>query len=224
MRSGKEKINMSKTIAIMGESGAGKTTAMRTLNPAETFYIDCDKKGLSWKGWKEQYNGEKRNYLKTSLPSEIRQSMQVAHKNESYRHIKNIVIDTINGVMIDDEMARAKEKTYDKWVDLAQSVWDIVSEASMLRDDLNVIFIAHSETDRDDNGYNFTRIKTNGKKLNKIVLESKFNTVLFAKCVEGRYLFETRAKNSTAKTPLGCFDNFEIDNDMNEVLKALEDY
>ena len=34
----------------MGESGSGKTTAMRNLPPKETFYIDCDKKGLNWKG------------------------------------------------------------------------------------------------------------------------------------------------------------------------------
>lgn len=40
---------MSKTILIMGESGSGKTTSMRNLPPEETFYIDCDKKGLSWK-------------------------------------------------------------------------------------------------------------------------------------------------------------------------------
>ena len=54
---------MSKTILIMGESGSGKTTSMRNLNPEETFYIDADKKGLNWKGWKEQYNSEKKNTI-----------------------------------------------------------------------------------------------------------------------------------------------------------------
>ena len=39
---------MSKVICIAGESGSGKTTSMQTLNPQSTFYIDCDKKGLSW--------------------------------------------------------------------------------------------------------------------------------------------------------------------------------
>ena len=38
---------MSKVIGVMGESGSGKTTAMRNLDPAITFYIDADKKGLS---------------------------------------------------------------------------------------------------------------------------------------------------------------------------------
>lgn len=38
---------MSKVICIAGESGSGKTTAMRNLDPKTTLYIDCDKKGLS---------------------------------------------------------------------------------------------------------------------------------------------------------------------------------
>lgn len=39
---------MSKVICIMGESGSGKTTSMRNLDPKTTYYIDADKKGLSW--------------------------------------------------------------------------------------------------------------------------------------------------------------------------------
>ena len=37
---------MSKVICIAGESGSGKTTAMRNLDPKATYYIDADKKGL----------------------------------------------------------------------------------------------------------------------------------------------------------------------------------
>ena len=40
-----------------------------------------------------------------------------------------------------------------------------------------VVILSHSETISDDNGYLFTRIKTNGRKLDKIVLESKLTTV-----------------------------------------------
>ena len=49
---------MANIIGIMGESGSGKTTSMRNLDPKTTYYIDCDKKGLSWRGWKQQYNAE----------------------------------------------------------------------------------------------------------------------------------------------------------------------
>lgn len=213
---------MSKVICVMGESGSGKTTSMRNLDIKETYYIDADKKGLSWKGWKQQYNAENKNYIVTS---DITTIMGLLNGIDSKcPHIKNIVIDTLNGIMIDDEMARMKEKGYDKWQDMAASVYNLVLFANSLRDDLNIIFTCHSQTERDDNGFMFTRIRTSGKKLDKIVLESKFTTVLYAKSVNGKYVFETHANNSTAKTPMGAFEHNEIDNDIVAVIKALEEY
>ena len=84
--------------------------------------------------------------------------------------------------------------------------------------------MAHTQTERDDTGYAFTRIKTSGKKLDKITLESKFTTVLIAKCNNGKHVFETQANNSTAKSPMGLFDTAEIDNDLKKVIEAMEDY
>lgn len=215
---------MSKVICIAGESGSGKTTSMRNLDPETIMYIDCDKKGLSWKGWRSQYNGDKKNYLKTDFPQVALQALKKIDKEEQYRHIRVVVVDTINGLMIADEMRRCKEKGYDKWQDLAQSIYDLIDYALTMRDDVTIIFVAHTQTDHDDNGYMFTRIKTSGRKLDKITLESKFSTVLLSKCVDGKFLFETQANFSTAKTPMGAFAEKEIDNDIAQVMKALEEY
>ena len=65
------------SILIMGESGSGKTTSMEKLDPATTFYIDTDKKGLSWKGWRKQYNSEINNYYKTDTPAYIVTGIQL---------------------------------------------------------------------------------------------------------------------------------------------------
>lgn len=213
---------MAKVICVMGESGSGKTTSLRNLPPEETLYIDCDGKGLSWKGWRKQYNTESKNYAQIYKPSAV-MSLLVRANNDDL-HAKYVVVDTLNGIMVGDEMDRAKEKGYDKWQDLAQSVYAIVNFALHMRDDMTVIFLAHTETVNEDNGYTITRIRTSGKKLQKIVLESKFTTVLLAKCVDGKYLFETQARNSTAKSPMGAFEEFEIENDMVEVLKALDEF
>lgn len=215
---------MGKIICVMGESGSGKTTSMRNLDPAATCYIDCDKKGLSWKGWKTQYNTENRNYMKSDDQTTVLKMLKKVDKHESMSHIKTIVVDTINGIMVADEMRRSKEKGYDKWVDLASAIYDIVDYALVTRDDLTVIFVAHTQTERDDTGYSFTRIKTSGKKLDKITLESKFPVVLLAKVVDGKHVFETKANCSTAKTPLGAFDTNYIDNDISEVLEVLEEF
>jgi hypothetical protein len=75
-----------------------------------------------------------------------------------------------------------------------------------------------------DGGYQFTHMKTSGRKLEKIVPESKFTVVLLARANEGKYVFEVHAKNSTAKTPLGLFEEDEIENDIAVVLKKLKEY
>ena len=87
-----------------------------------------------------------------------------------------------------------------------------------------MILICHSQTQKEDDGYTFTRIKTSGKKLDKLCIESKLTTVLHAEAKDGEYILRTRARNSTCKTPMGAFDTEEIPNDMSLVLKALEEY
>ena len=213
---------MAQVICVCGESGSGKTTSLRNLDPKSTYIFDADKKGLSWRGWKKQYSTENKNYFCCDDAKLILAYMiGIAQKRPD---IKTIVIDTIGSIMVADEMRRMKEKNYDKWADLAQCIWNLVDAAYTLRKDLTIIFMAHTQTERDDSGYLFTRIKTSGKKLDKICLESKFTTVLIAKCLNGQYIFETHAKNSTAKSPMGLFEEDEIPNDITEVIKALEAY
>lgn len=210
---------MSKAIMIIGTSGSGKTTSLEKLDPKTTFYIDADGKGLSWKGWRKQYNKENKNYFQCDAPEQIFSLMQTI--NDKQKQIKYLVIDTLNGCMVADEMRRAKEKAYDKWMDLAQSVYNIVDYSNKMRDDLTVILIGHTQTSDDG----FTCMLTNGRKLNKICLESKMTTVLLAKINDnGEYVFETRARNSTAKTPRGAFDVDEIPNDITLVIDALKDF
>ena len=210
---------MSKAIMIIGTSGSGKTTSLEKLDPKQTFYIDADGKGLSWKGWRQQYNKENKNYFRCDAPEQIFSLMQQI--DEKQKQIKFLVIDTLNGCMVADEMRRSKEKTYDKWMDLAQSVYGIVDYANKMREDLTVILVGHTQTSEDG----FTCMLTNGRKLNKICLESKMTTVLLSRINEnGEYVFETRAKNSTAKTPRGAFDVDEIPNDITIVIDALKDF
>ena len=210
---------MAKMILVMGEPASGKTVSLRNIPKNELYYVDCDKKGLNYKGWKNDFNTEKKNYYRGNDGEQIAKLMlAVSEKRED---IKYIAIDTINSIMIADEMRRSKDKNFDKWVDLASCIFNLINIVPDLRDDLTVIFLGHTQTD--DEG--FTRLLTNGKKLNKIGLEKYFDTVLIAKNNDGKYVFETTSPNSTARVPMGSYVGEQyIENDLYEIIKELKEY
>lgn len=225
---------MAKVIGVMGESGSGKTTAMRNLPPEETFYLDCDKKGLNWKGWKSQYlplsdkdNTAKGFYLSNDSFAIASSTLKHINEDERFKRVKYVVIDTLNGLMVAEEMKIMAMQSGDKrsaWSDLAQNGWALINQALELRDDLTVIILCHAETISDENGIVRTRIKTNGRKLEKLVLESKMTTVIWAVRQDGKYKFILSADGSTCKVPLGAFDTDECDNDIMLVIDALKEY
>ena len=218
---------MAKVIGVMGESGSGKTTAMRNLDPSVTYYIDCDKKGLNWRGWKNQYNKENKNLTISDNFFTVHKLLEKINESKDAQHIKYVVIDTINGLMVAEEMKILAMQSGDKrsaWSDLAQNGWLLINECLEMRDDLTVIILCHSETISDDNGIIKTRIKTNGRKLEKLVLESKMTTVVWSVRQDGKYKFILSADGSTCKVPLGAFDVDECENDIMIVLKALEEF
>lgn len=218
---------MATVIGVMGESGAGKTTAMRNLPPKETFYLDCDKKGLNWKGWKNEFSVENKNYYKSDSFSVISTMLDKIDAEEQFKKVKYVVIDTLNGLMVAEEMKILAMQSGDKrsaWSDLAQNGWAIINKALAMRDDLTVIILCHSETISDENGIIRTRIKTNGRKLEKLVLESKMTTVVWAVRQDGKYKFILSADGSTCKVPLGAFEDEEIHNDIMLVINHLKDF
>ena len=210
---------MAKMLLIMGEPASGKTVSLRNIPKNELYYVDCDKKGLNYKGWKNDFNEEKKNYFRSNDGEQIAKLMlAISEKRED---IKYIAIDTINSIMIADEMRRSKDKNFDKWVDLASCIFNLINIVPDLRDDLTVIFVGHTQNDDE----NFTRLLTNGKKLNKIGLEKYFDTVLIAKNNDGKYVFETTSPTSTARVPMGCYEGEQyIDNDLYEIIKELKEY
>lgn len=218
---------MAGIIGLVGESGAGKTTALRNLPPAKSLIVDGDGKGLTWKGWRQQYNKENKNYVKTDNFKTLLLLMDKIDKSPSAQHIEYLVIDTLNAFMVASEMEILRKRGSDsrsQWSDLAQNGWEVITKALAMRENLTVIIVCHSETVSDDNGLVRTRIKTNGRKLEKLVLESKMRTVVMAVRKNGKYRLVLSADNTTCKVPMGAFDVDEIDNDIMLVIDALKDF
>ena len=88
---------MSELIGIVGESGTGKSTAIRTLDSKETAIVNCVGKPLPFKGWKSKYKnfnpkGDKTgNYYSTDMSTDIIKFMNYISNNRP--EIKHLVID-----------------------------------------------------------------------------------------------------------------------------------
>lgn len=215
---------MAKLIIITGEPASGKTSLILPLlkeKPDECLYFDADGKGLNFKGWRDLYGGDHQNYIRSSFPQVAVQTLNKLAKNTKYKYF---IVDTVSNLMIADEMRRSKEKGYDKWMDLAQTIWDLVDLPSSMRDDLTVILLFHSQTERTEDGYEFTRIKTNGRKTEKNSLESKSNWVLRTVKHDDEYMVEVTSHNSTSRTPMGAFDTDYVKPEIMEILKVVEEY
>ena len=209
---------MAKMLLIMGEPASGKTVSLRNIPKNELYYIDCDKKGLNYKGWKNDFNADKKNYCRTNDGEVVKKLLDGISKSREDIHY--IAIDTINSIMIADEMTRMKGKNYNEWQDLAKCIFELIDDVPDLRDDITVIFIGHIQTDDDG----FVRLLTNGRKLNKIGLEKYFDVVLISKIMDGKYVFETHSDKSTARVPMGFECEQYIENDLYEIIKELKEF
>ena len=137
------------TILILGESGRGKTTSLRNLNPKETFIISTTAKPLPWRGWKKQYvkfdpkTNVEGNWCQCSKSTTIASIIKFVSSKRP--DIKNVVIDDLQYAMAFEFMDRRKEKGYEKFNDIGGDFTDLLRVADIIRDDLKLIFTGHSE-------------------------------------------------------------------------------
>jgi hypothetical protein len=212
---------MSIATLIMGESGTGKSTSLRNLDPAQTLLIQAVKKPLPFKStnWKPA-TSEGGSVFATDNSKFIVKAMQKTAK-------PIIVIDDFQYVMANEFMRRVTDQetgngAFAKYNEIARSAWDVFTLASNLPDWKRVYILSHTATD--DNGK--TKIKTIGKLLDeKIVLEGLVTIVLRTLRINDQYIFSTQNSGSdTTKSPLGMFADEHIENDLAAVDTAICDY
>lgn len=222
------------TILILGESGVGKTTSLRNLNPNETFIISTTSKPLPWRGWKRQYtkfdpkSNPEGNWYQTSKTNNIMQIMKYVNTKRS--EIKYLVVDDLQYTMSFSFLDRRSENGFQKFTDIGGEFTDLLRLADSLRDDLKLIFTSHSENVGDAINPRYT-LKTIGKLVNeKITPEGLFTYVFYAIPQSGesetiKYKFLTNTDGEhVAKTPMGMFEDLLIDNDLAKIIEVIDDY
>lgn len=209
---------MSIATIILGESGTGKSSAMRHMDPAETLLIQAIRKPLPFKakGWGSL---TKENPSGNVLVSDNSDSIMVFMR-KTKRPI--IVIDDWQYILSNEYMRRSAETGYQKFTDIGVHAWNLLTLANNLAEHQRVYILAH--TQQADDGS--VRIKTIGKMLDeKITPEGMFSIVLRTAVVNSNYLFRTQnSGNDTVKSPIGLFDTDLIPNDLDIVDKAICDF
>ena len=228
---------MADLIAVVGASGSGKSTSLRNLDPKTTFIINVAGKALPFKGFKKNYkqlvqNPETKkfegNLYNTSDVAKIGQVLRVIDKTRP--EIETVILEDAQYLMSFEAMDRSSEKGYDKFTQIASNFYSVLKEAMNMRDNLKVCVLTHSENIGDAINPSY-KIKTIGKMLdNMITLEGLFTYVLFTELVKDldgniEHKFITQSDGTTtAKTPMDCFGDFHIDNDLQFVIEQIDKY
>ena len=236
---------MAKSIAVVADSGFGKTTALCPieqlgligLDPKETLIINIKNKPLPFRGWKQHYIPIKGkadlktgNYLATSDYGMIIDTISFFDKNRP--EIKTVVIDDFQYVMADNFMKDAMKSGFDKFNKLAKRTYDVLNAGINMRDEVNFIILTHSEiVETQDYGTSY-KMKTIGKMLDdKVKLEGLFPIVLYGKSEwdnkanTAKRSFVTNLDGQyPAKSPFGMFEELYIPNDLGLVVQTMNGY
>lgn len=211
---------MSNTVLVIGQSGSGKSTSLRNLDPKSTFIISVLDKPLPFKGYKKLYNEENKNFFRSDDYKSIINYIKAI--NERRPDITTLVIDDAHFLMANEFMDRACEKGFDKFSEMAQHMWLVMCAITSTRHNLTCFVLSHNEID----STGVSKPKTVGKMLDdKITLEAMVTICLHTMVKDGEYKFLTQNDgNHVCKSPIGMFDESLIDNDLLHVKQKIESY
>lgn len=222
-------------IGLAGLSGTGKSTSLRYLDPKTTFIISCTNKQLQIPGFRRKYKKaqvvDKKpsgNWLVSNNYETIGKWLKIIDK--LCLNIKTVVIDDANYCLSNNIMDDALIKGWDKHVVFAKNYYDLIMQASELREDLNVVFISHiinAGTDVDEHW----QLYSSGKMLDRTVnIDGLFSYILYTEREvddDGNisYYFRTKSNgNDTCRSVAGCFKDKLIEPNMQKVLEAIHNF
>ena len=203
---------MATAVLIMGESGSGKSASLRNFAPNEISVFNITSKPLPFKQGKTKIPK-----IDNATYADIANALAKPNK-------RAYVIDDAGYLLSFEMFKRANETGYTKFTEMAKNFFDMLDFINtQLPSDIIVYITMHTE---DDSEMHKTKAKTIGKMIDQnLNLEGLFTIVLRAMQTEDGYKFITRDDRvSTAKSPMGMFENDTIDNDLKEVDRIIREY
>lgn len=224
---------MANVCMLLGKSGTGKSTSVKTLDPKETVVINVLKKRLPFKGSNALYNKKNKNLFEVEEYTQI--ISLLSNIDKSATHVKNIIIDDMIYIMRKEYFKRAKENGYGKYTELAQHFQQIISTCEGMRDNINIFFILHSEDVQSDKVNVGFKVSTVGSLIDnqynpvEVVPMVLYSSIKYDDKGNASYGFYThRCMEGTveipAKSPADMFESDFIPNDLGLVVKAMNEY
>ena len=203
---------MATAVLIMGESGSGKSASLRNFAPNEISVFNVTSKPLPFKQGKTKIPK-----IDNATYTDIATALAKPNK-------RAYVIDDAGYLLSFEMFKRANETGYGKFTDMAKNFFDMLDFINtQLPSDVIVYITMHTE---DDSEMHKVKVKTIGKMLDQnLKIEGLFSIVLRAVQTEDGYKFVTRDDMiSTAKSPIGMWDEDMIDNDLKAVDTTIREY
>ena len=223
---------MARAILVEGMSGTGKSTAWRNIPSTEAIILTPNGKRLPFQGATAKYTPfdpttGKGNVITT--PNLVDISVYLKNISAGAPHIKYVLIDDFTHYFNARIMSKAfiADNGFAKWNKFGADVFGAFLEIlPLLREDLTVVVNHH--TSRNDEGRH--TFKSSGKLLENTIdpvsyFTYVFHTQVLRKDTTVDYMFITNDDGiHEAKTPMGCFEDLYIDNDMYAALQQIEKY
>lgn len=193
-------------VLALGKSGSGKSTSLRNFEDGEVGIFNVLGKPLPF-----------RKKLSSLLRPNYAQIKEALARNS----LNAYVIDDSTYLMQNENFARAQEKGYTKFTEMAVNFQQLVNQALQTNEDTIVYFLHH--VDYDETGQE--KVKSIGKMLDsQYCIEGVFPIVINCTIEDGEHVFVTKSEEySLAKAPEGMLPA-KMPNDLKAVDAAIREY
>lgn len=218
---------------IIGDTGTGKSSSIRTLDPKTTIVINVLKnKPLPFEGSSKVYNNENKNFFHVNSYAPLKNLLESINKNAS--HIKVVVIDDMRYLMTTEFFNRALETGYIKFTQMGKNFQSTLELIQELRNDLIVYGMFHDEDVYNDKILITKKIKLPGQLIEKEYAPLEVMSIaLWCKPEMTKdnvnYRFVTNRTivdgiEIPAKSPMGLFPELFMPNDLQIVTDRISEY
>ena len=201
---------MGVAVLVLGASGSGKSASMRNFKENDVRILNVASKPLPFRNVNKLKKADKATYA--MIKGAVKSGQTLSY-----------VVDDAQYLMAFESFDKINETGYSKFSVMAKNYEDMLRTIQEDTSPDTIVYIMqHIDKDEDGN----IKAKTLGKMLDQqLTIEGLFSIVLLAKAEDRRHFFVTQSDGTNpCKSPMGMFDEIEIDNDLKMVDNTIREY